>query len=261
MKWIRAWFGPVGVYDIMGDGEAVRPVDRPASAPSGEGANRAVKPCPFCSETIDARARKCRFCNEWLNRIPVHFRQGKERIWGASFAEIRHGDGYLSVDADGLTIAGMSQPALALVSTRLEASQTEIHLPGSEVDSAVYEPDTRRLRVGHRPAGAWIVRWYECTSDQMEQARTDLREVLGPERYVERNSWENRALAQDLGIAWGLVALFLPVPLLGFLISLPALFFGIRGAVRARTPLSWVGLTLTLGAVALDAWVLYLVSH
>jgi len=29
--------------------------------------NQKIKPCPFCAETIQLRAVKCRFCNEFLN--------------------------------------------------------------------------------------------------------------------------------------------------------------------------------------------------
>ncbi|MBI3724808.1 zinc ribbon domain-containing protein [bacterium] len=34
----------------------------PTSSPEG------TKPCPFCAEQIAVSAKKCRFCNEWLDK-------------------------------------------------------------------------------------------------------------------------------------------------------------------------------------------------
>lgn len=221
-----------------------------------------LKPCPICGEMIDERARKCRFCNEWLTQYPVVFERGRERIWGASFADIRSGAGSIRVSPDGLHVEGQLCPGFAIVSTTLEATQGACDHPVPDVERVVHVTDKRRLLIGIRRPGAWVAQWYQCASDRMQELVAALREVLPPERVTARLSTQNAKMAQDLGLNWSIAAALLPIPFLGCLLALAALVFSGLGVARAKSVVAWISLVLAVGASGFNGWIVHqIITH
>lgn len=197
-----------------------------------DGAKVPAVPCVACGETIPKAASQCPHCGEWLTQFPVKFERGRDRIWGARNADIRHRSGWLRVGDREIQIEGMANvsgavqaliliPCLlcgmgvllvAILVEYLVLMKRVMTFPLFEIERAIFETDKGRLLLGVRPSGKKYVVWYVCRvnqavgiqshSDATEALCVRLEAVLGPERFLRRKSNENAPLVQDFALNW-----------------------------------------------------------
>jgi hypothetical protein len=200
-------------------------------------------------------------------------------VWGAQVADIRHRDGVIRLTGNGLEIQGQAclpsaaQTGIAVVAFLICGfgviipfvlmeyvilTKKTFTYALDEIVRVVFERDKRHLLLGVRPSGKKAVTWYRCRSPQMDALWQALGVALGAERVEERNSWENIPLAKDLALNWSIAAVLLPIPFLGFVFSIAAVWHVVKAWRLTRGWSVWaVGLAvLSLFENGLIAWLI-----